>query len=61
MCGIIGIASKTPVYDRGWLAAGRDALRHRGPDDVVGWWSADGRLGLGSDEISFGFCIPQCV
>ena len=42
--GIIGIASKTPVYDRGWLVAGRNALRHRSILDkscsiyAVRWW-----------------------
>ncbi|MBE0625138.1 MAG: asparagine synthase (glutamine-hydrolyzing) [Burkholderiales bacterium] len=46
MCGIVGIATQSPVSDRGWLALGRDALRHRGPDDAGLWWSADGRVGL---------------
>lgn len=46
MCGIIGIASQTPVSDRVWLVAGRDALRHRGPDDTGEWWSEDGCVGL---------------
>jgi asparagine synthase (glutamine-hydrolysing) len=46
MCGIVGIACQTPVYDRGWLVAGCDALRHRGPDDAGMWWSSDGQVGL---------------
>ena len=46
MCGIIGIASRTGVSDRRWLALGRDALRHRGPDDAGEWWSPDGCVGL---------------
>jgi asparagine synthase (glutamine-hydrolysing) len=46
MCGIVGIASSSPVANRAWLVAGRDALAHRGPDDVGEWWSADGRVGL---------------
>lgn len=52
MCGIVGIASQSPVSDRGWLALGRDALRHRGPDDAGLWWSADGRVGLGHRRLA---------
>lgn len=52
MCGIIGIASQTPVSDRNWLIIGRDTLRHRGPDDAGEWWSADGRVGLGHRRLS---------
>jgi asparagine synthase (glutamine-hydrolysing) len=52
MCGIVGIASLTLVSDRGWLAAGRDALRHRGPDDAGEWWSADGCVGLGHRRLA---------
>ena len=52
MCGIIGIASQSPVYDRTWLVAGRDASRHRGPDDAGEWWSADGRIGLGHRRLA---------
>jgi asparagine synthase (glutamine-hydrolysing) len=46
MCGIVGIASAAPVASRDWLAVGRDAMIHRGPDDSGEWWSADGRVGL---------------
>lgn len=46
MCGIIGIVSKHPIRNRAVLVLGRDALRHRGPDDAGEWWSADGRVGL---------------
>ena len=46
MCGIIGIASQTPVFDRAWLSEGRDILRHRGPDDAGELWSVDGCVGL---------------
>lgn len=46
MCGIIGIAADAPSAERAWLAAGRDALGHRGPDGAGLWWSADGRVGL---------------
>lgn len=46
MCGIIGIAGSEPIRERDWLALGRDAMTHRGPDDAGEWWSADGRVGL---------------
>lgn len=46
MCGIVGIVSNTPQAQRAWLAIGRDAMMHRGPDDAGEWWSADGRVGL---------------
>ena len=52
MCGIVGIASKAPVRSREWLAAGRDAMRHRGPDDAGEYWSDDGRVGLGHRRLS---------
>jgi asparagine synthase (glutamine-hydrolysing) len=47
MCGILGIASRTGIQDRAWLAVGRDSMRHRGPDDTGEWWAPDGRAGLG--------------
>lgn len=46
MCGIVGIVSNTPQAQRAWLAIGRDAMTHRGPDDAGEWWSGDGRVGL---------------
>jgi len=52
MCGIIGIASQSSVSARGWVAAGSDALRHRGPDDAGEWWSADGCVGLGHRRLA---------
>jgi asparagine synthase (glutamine-hydrolysing) len=52
MCGIIGIAATQPVADRRWLAAGRDSLRHRGPDDAGEYWSDDGRVGLGHRRLA---------
>src|SRR3984885_4210662 len=52
MCGIIGIARKDPVRDRSWLVVGRDAMRHRGPDDIGEWWSPDGRVGFGHRRLS---------
>lgn len=52
MCGIIGIASRLAVTDRAWLAVGRDAMSHRGPDDAGEWWSADGVVGLGHRRLA---------
>jgi asparagine synthase (glutamine-hydrolysing) len=52
MCGIIGIASRSPCDSRDWLIAGRDAMAHRGPDDAGVWWSADGRVGLGHRRLA---------
>jgi len=46
MCGIMGIASPAPVFDRAWLAEGRDILRHRGPDDAGEFWSEDNCVGF---------------
>ncbi|MCL5103748.1 MAG: asparagine synthase (glutamine-hydrolyzing) [Armatimonadetes bacterium] len=47
MCGIVGIASREPLQDRvGLLAAMRDTMAHRGPDDSGAWWSSDSRVGL---------------
>lgn len=52
MCGLVGIASLSPAANRTWLAAGRDALTHRGPDDAGEWWSDDGRVGLAHRRLS---------
>ncbi|MGA8771458.1 MAG: asparagine synthase (glutamine-hydrolyzing) [Rhodomicrobium sp.] len=52
MCGIVGVAAKRPVRSRGWLAAGRDAMAHRGPDDAGEYWSDDGRVGFGHRRLS---------
>ena len=52
MCGLVGITSSAPVESRTWLAAGRDAMTHRGPDDAGEWWSADGRVGLAQRRLS---------
>jgi asparagine synthase (glutamine-hydrolysing) len=46
MCGIVGIVADGGITERRWLVAGRDAMRHRGPDDRGEWWSPDGRAGL---------------
>ena len=52
MCGIVGVVSNTPQTQRAWLAIGRDALTHRGPDDAGEWWSGDGRVGLAHRRLS---------
>ncbi|MGA9549111.1 MAG: asparagine synthetase B, partial [Rhodomicrobium sp.] len=52
MCGIVGVAARTPIRSRGWLAAGRDAMAHRGPDDSGEYWSDDGRVGFGHRRLS---------
>lgn len=52
MCGLVGIASRSPIKRRGWLITGRDAMVHRGPDDAGVWWSTDGRVGLGHRRLA---------
>ncbi|MEI6334900.1 MAG: asparagine synthase (glutamine-hydrolyzing) [Methylococcaceae bacterium] len=52
MCGIVGIVSNIPQSQRAWLAIGRDAMTHRGPDDAGEWWSEDGRVGLAQRRLS---------
>jgi asparagine synthase (glutamine-hydrolysing) len=52
MCGLVGIASTSPLANRTWLVAGRDALTHRGPDDAGKWWSADLRVGLAQRRLA---------
>jgi asparagine synthase (glutamine-hydrolysing) len=52
MCGVVGIASIKSITERNWLAVGRDALTHRGPDDAGEWWSADCRVGLAQRRLS---------
>ena len=52
MCGIVGVASRTPVADRKVLAVMRDTMGHRGPDDAGIWWSPDGRVGLGHRRLA---------
>jgi asparagine synthase (glutamine-hydrolysing) len=52
MCGLVGIASSFPVASRTWLAAGRDAMSHRGPDEAGEWWSVDGRVGFAHRRLS---------
>lgn len=52
MCGIVGIAAAAPVANRAWVAAGRDRLAHRGPDDAGEFWSDDGRVGFGHRRLA---------
>lgn len=52
MCGVVGIASISPQIQRAWLAIGRDAMTHRGPDDAGEWWSDDSRVGLAHRRLS---------
>lgn len=52
MCGIVGVVSCAPYDTRPPLAAMRDAMRHRGPDDAGEWWSDDGRVGLAHRRLS---------
>ena len=52
MCGIVGITAVAAQAQRAWLAIGRDAMTHRGPDDAGEWWSADGRVGLAHRRLS---------
>lgn len=40
------------MTERDWLLAGRDAMRHRGPDGCGEFWSADGRVGLGHRRLA---------
>jgi asparagine synthase (glutamine-hydrolysing) len=52
VCGLVGIASNKTINNRAWLAIGRDAMTHRGPNDAGEWWSADGRVGLAHRRLS---------
>ena len=52
MCGIIGIASESPVRSSRWLSSAIDTLRHRGPDGTGEWWSPDWRVGLGHTRLA---------
>lgn len=52
MCGIVGIASQSPIADRDVLLEMRKTLRHRGPDDEGAWWSSDGQVGLAQRRLA---------
>jgi asparagine synthase (glutamine-hydrolysing) len=53
MCGIVGLVARDGrrVELRN-LAAMRDTMRHRGPDDEGLWRSVDGRVGLGHRRLA---------
>jgi len=46
MCGIVGVVGGSPAAPE-TLAAMRDTLRHRGPDDEGLWRSENGQVGFG--------------
>src|SRR5215212_9868888 len=52
MCGIVGVVSTTPIPESLPLAAMRDAMAHRGPDDAGLWWSADRKVGFGHRRLA---------
>lgn len=52
MCGILGVALRTPPAARVSLSSLSDSLAHRGPDDAGEWWSEDGRVGLAHRRLS---------
>jgi asparagine synthase (glutamine-hydrolysing) len=52
MCGIVGIASRTPIERPDVLTTMRDTMSHRGPDDAGLWWSSDRRIGLGHRRLA---------
>jgi asparagine synthase (glutamine-hydrolysing) len=52
MCAIIGIASRSPVFNDDWLVAGRNAMAHRGPDDSGSWWSENRSVGLAQQRLA---------
>ncbi len=52
MCGIVGIASPSPLEARESVTLGCDALHHRGPDDAGEWWARDARVGLGHRRLA---------
>lgn len=52
MCGIIGIVSKKPDYNKKWLSIGIEALKHRGPDDSGEEWMHNNCVGFGHRRLS---------
>jgi asparagine synthase (glutamine-hydrolysing) len=51
MCGIVGFAGGAPIGAES-LAAMRDSMAHRGPDDCGLWYSKDGQVGFGHRRLS---------
>lgn len=52
MCGIVGLASRSPIANEDTLLIQRDALLHRGPDSAGLWWSDDRRVGLAHQRLA---------
>lgn len=52
MCGIVGLASQSPVTNQTLLVTMRDTMRHRGPDDAGIWWSPDKQVGLAQRRLA---------
>lgn len=52
MCGIVGLASQSPIAQPDLLVVMRDEMRHRGPDDAGAWWSPDRRVGLATRRLA---------
>ena len=59
MCGFLAIANRQTPVDRNVVLAGRDALRHRGPDDAGLWMSPDECVGLGHRRLAILDLSPQ--
>jgi asparagine synthase (glutamine-hydrolysing) len=52
MCGIVGIASRSPEIHGELPEVMRDRMRHRGPDDAGTWQSPDGRVSLAQRRLA---------
>jgi asparagine synthase (glutamine-hydrolysing) len=53
MCGIVGVVARSGErIDATRVAAMRDTMRHRGPDDEGLWQSEDGRVVLGQRRLA---------
>lgn len=52
MCGIVGVASVSPVRSQDWLSVGAARLSHRGPDAHGLSWSVGDRVGLAHRRLS---------
>src|SRR3984957_15815820 len=52
MCGIVGYAGRPGAVTANLLAAMRDAIAHRGPDDSGIWASPDGSVVLGHRRLA---------
>ncbi len=52
MCGIVALVAPRDPLPAGALAKATASLRHRGPDAMQCWESADHRVGLGHCRLS---------